>query len=493
VNIQGGRSGDDPAFGGSWSVWAALASATVQARNANPKTAVPCGGSAATPTATSGATATATATATSGATATSTATATPTPTLSSTPTPCPNCKRIVGYFEQWAFYHQNYYVKNVDTSGSASKLSHLNYAFGNIVNNQCSVGVTQTGVGDAYADYEMAVAAAQSVDGVADMSSDALKGHWHQLKKLKAKYPGLKVIMSLGGWTWSDGFYSAAQPANVSAFVSSCINAYIKGNIPVAGGAGGTGVLAGVFDGIDIDWEYPAVCGNNPNCGASSADTANFTGLMAEFRKQLDAAQPGLLLVSGAMPAGNDKFSKIQLGAVAQSVDMMNLMTFDFHGTWESTTNFLAPLYANATDPTPTYNVDYAVRAYLAAGVPAAKINLGVPFYGRGWTGVADVNNGLYQAGTAAPSSYSPYGQPGYESYANLEAIQGGYRNLWDSSAQAFWIFNGSTFWSYDDPTSMTNKMTYAKNQGLGGAMVWALTHDTSTGTLISAVSSGLQ
>ena len=218
-------------------------------------------------------------------------------------------KRVVGYFTQWGIYNPGYFVRTLDASGSAAKLTHLTYAFGNVRNNRCEVGVLKavdpaTGEGgDAYADYSRTFTAAESVDGVADVWGQPLRGNWNQLKKLKKKYPGLKVLISLGGWNWSRGFASAARPENRAAFVASCIDAYIKGNLPAFDAAGGVGAAAGVFDGFDIDWEYPAACGLT--CGGSE-DTDNFTALLAEFRRQLDAIRPGLVL-SAAVGAGIDK------------------------------------------------------------------------------------------------------------------------------------------------------------------------------------------
>ncbi len=256
---------------------------------------------------------------------------------------------LMAYFAQGGIYQRAYYVKNIDTSGSAANLNVINYASNNVINNRCSVGVTQTGVGDAYADYQKSFDAGTSVDGQADSSSQTLKGNFNQLKKLKAKYPNLKIVMSLGGWTWSDGFYSAARPENRAAFVASCIDAYIKGNLPADSGTGtgGTGAAAGIFDGIDIDWEYLGVCGNNPSCGASSADKANFTALLAEFRKQLDAVRPGLLLTA-AVAGGEDKIVNYDIPAISQYLDAINLMTYDFFGAWAATgpTAFHSPLYA---------------------------------------------------------------------------------------------------------------------------------------------------
>lgn len=178
----------------------------------------------------------------------------------------------VGYFVQWGIYGRQYFVRNLDTTGVAAKLTHLNYAFGNIdpVNLTCLHGVTKgttanpqdpnqgDGAGDADADYGRPMSAGQSVDGVADTGWEKLRGNYNQLRKLKAKYPNLKVLISLGGWTYSKYFSDvAATDAARKKFVSSCIDTYIKGNLPVYNAAGGPGSAAGIFDGIDLDWEWP--------------------------------------------------------------------------------------------------------------------------------------------------------------------------------------------------------------------------------------------
>ena len=124
-------------------------------------------------------------------------------------------KRVLGYFTQWGIYSTGYTVKSLETNGSAARLTHLAYAFGNVRNNRCEVGVLKavdpvTGEGgDAYADYSRSYTSAESIDGVADAWNAPLRGHWNQLRKLKAKHPGLRVLISLGGWNWSSGFASA--------------------------------------------------------------------------------------------------------------------------------------------------------------------------------------------------------------------------------------------------------------------------------------------
>lgn len=402
-------------------------------------------------------------------------------------------KRVIGYFVQWGIYGRNYRVKNIDTSGTAAKLTHINYAFGNVRNNRCEVGINQpsdpnTGVGgDAFADYTKAFGAGESVSGAADTWDQPLRGNWNQLKQLKAKYPGLKVLISLGGWTWSRGFASAARPENRQAFVASCIDAYIRGNLPLSDGAGGTGVAAGVFDGIDLDWEYPVACGLT--CGTPE-DNANFTALLAEFRSQLNAVRPGLLLTIAA-GAGIDKIRVTNPAAYHQYLDYINVMTYDFHGTWDAQTNHHSALFDSPNDPSTgdvrLYNSNDAMEGFLSRGVPASKLNLGIGFYGRGWTGVANVNNGLYQNGTAAPGTY----EAGNEDYKVLKNRAG--TVFTDANARATWKYDGNTFWSYDTPAMIAEKMSYVKAQNLGGAFVWEFSGDDAQGSLITAVSDGLK
>lgn len=402
-------------------------------------------------------------------------------------------KRVIGYFAQWGIYARNYRVKNIDTSGSAAKVTHINYAFGNVRNNRCQVGVTiptneATGEGgDAFADYTKAFSAAESVSGTADTWDQPLRGNWNQLKQLKAKHPHIKVLISLGGWTWSRGFASAARPENRVAFVSSCIDAYIRGNLPVTDGAGGAGAAAGVFDGIDLDWEYPSACGLT--CGTPE-ESANFTALLAEFRRQLNAVRPGLLLTIAA-GAGVDKIRVTDPGTYSQYLDYINVMTYDFHGTWDSRTNHHSPLFDSPSDPRTgdqkLYNSNDAMEAFLTRGVPASKLNLGIGFYGRGWTGVANANNGLYQTGSAAPGTY----EAGNEDYKVLKDRPGTVYT--DANARATWKYDGNTFWSYDTPAMVTEKMNYVKAQNLGGAFFWEFSGDDASGTLVNTINNGLK
>ncbi|MEZ4865933.1 MAG: glycosyl hydrolase family 18 protein [Caldilineaceae bacterium] len=415
-------------------------------------------------------------------------TGTPTPTPSATTLPSAHGQTVVAYFTQWGVYARNYHVKDIVTSGAAETITVINYAFGNIVNGEC-IMTTQSGVMDAYADYQKSYSATESVDGQADAWNQPLRGNFNQLRKLKQQYPQIKVLISLGGWTWSAGFHEAAKTAAArQKVVASCLDLYIRGNLPVMDNAGGQGVAAGLFDGIDIDWEYPADPGNGNPYGPE--DSHNFTLLLQEFRAQLDAIEPKLMLTI-ATGAGVDKYSLLELDQIYPLLDHINIMSYDFHGAWESVTGFNAPLYTSPaapySHPASTYAVDSSVQGYLETGVPAAKIIMGIPFYGRGWRGVATANQGLWQ--NAAGGATGAW-EAGIEDYKVLKTLD--YPVYRDETAGAVWKFNGDTFWSYDDPQTIAQKLTYVNAQKLGGVMLWSLDGDTADGELIKVVRQGL-
>jgi chitinase len=367
--------------------------------------------------------------------------------------------KIVGYFPRWGMY-SSYFVKNVITSGAAPLLTHLDYAFTNVVNNRCVSF-------DTYADYQATFTAEHAVNGQAD-SHGAFAGNFHQLQELKKLYPNLKIIMSIGGGSSSpNAFRTAALPQNREAFVKSCVDMYIHGNF-----AAGIS-QPGIFDGFDVDWEFPA----------STADRDNFTSLLADFRHALDAVRPGLTLAI-AGPNGRWAYQYISLNQVQQYLDYFGLMTYDYDGPWKDNTGLVAPLYRSLKDPEPNNNASATVEGYLEAGVTPAKLVFGVPFYGYEWSNVPNIDNGLFEPG-------APDGQGA--TYSAIVPIESQFQKRRDSITQAVWLYNGSHFWTYDDPTSIQFKMDYVRNQKLGGVMAWNLGQDLADGSLLNAVVSGLK
>lgn len=395
----------------------------------------------------------------------------------------PSEKTIVGYFAQWAIYRRNYLVKNVDTSGSAARLTHINYAFADISDSMRCASA------DAFADYNKAFDAAESVDGVGDTFATPVKGNFNQLYKLKQKYPHLKILISVGGWTLSKNFSTAALPENRAAFVSSCVDMYLKGVFEAEK------VNPNVFDGIDLDWEYPGACGNT--CDFRPEDTQNFTALLAEFRSQMSllGQQTGKnYLLTVATSAGESHIAKLELGRIHPYLDWINVMTYDFRGAWNAQTGLQSPLYGDPADPLYADHLwsDNAINVYLAGGVPLNKLTMGVPFYGRGWGGVPPGPNGdgLYQTATGRP----PRGkwENGIDDYKEMVAREATFRKFFHPVAQSTYIYDGRAFWTYDDPASMANKASYILSRGLLGGMFWELSGDTSSIALLSSLYNGL-
>ncbi|WP_159943085.1 MULTISPECIES: glycoside hydrolase family 18 chitinase [unclassified Nocardiopsis] len=410
------------------------------------------------------------------------------------PTDPPGDRRVA-YFTQWGIYDRGYLVRDLETSGTAEKLTHVNYAFGNInANGECFMA-NQLGQGDAWADYGRSFRADESVDGVADTWNQDLRGNFNQLLKLKEMHPGLKVNISLGGWTWSEHFSDAALTAESrERMVSSCIDQFLRGNLPLFDGAGGPGSAYGVFDGIDLDWEWPGSAGHEHNT-VRPEDRENFTALVDEFRQQLDALEDETgrqFELTAFLPADPEK---IELGFEMEPLmgdfDFITVQGYDYHGGWENTANHQSNLVEHPADPGPdVYSTQTTVQAYLDHGVDPADMVLGVPFYGRGWTGVAPGpdGDGLFQAASGpAPGSY----EDGIEDWKVLKDLPG-YELYRDDELGTAWLYDGSTFWTYDDEVSMAQKTDWAQENGLGGVMVWSVDGDDARGSLMAAIDAAL-
>ncbi|WP_207782215.1 glycoside hydrolase family 18 chitinase [Phytoactinopolyspora limicola] len=410
------------------------------------------------------------------------------------PSTGPGDDRIVGYFTQWGIYGRNFMIRDLHTSGAAERLTHINYAFGNVSSNSECFIVNQTGVGDAWADYQRGFSASESVDGVGDVWNQELKGNFNQIRKLKEMYPDLKVYISLGGWTWSTYFSNAALPQNRERFVKSCIDLYLRGDLPIQGGEppGGPGSAFGVFDGIDLDWEWPGSEGDDGNI-IREEDKENFTALLAEFRTQMDAleVETGRTYdLTAFLPADPRKIDAgFEVDKIFDYFDFATVQGYDFHGAWEMTANHQSNIYDTPGDPSPVqFSVDTAIQAYLSGGAPADKLVVGVPYYGRGWTGVPNGGtNGLFQTATGpAPGTWDP----GIEDYKVLVNKPG--PRFRDESTGAYWLYDGNEWWTYDDPVLLTQKTSYVKDNGLGGVMMWSLDGDDANATLTKALHAGL-
>jgi chitinase len=394
--------------------------------------------------------------------------------------------QIVGYFPEWT----SYTARDLEQSGSAGKLTVINYAFGLPRPNQD--GKVVCTLDDPFQAYQREYSAAESVTGVADTPGQILRGHFNQLKALKTRHPELRLVISLGGWTGSGWFSVAASTEeNRRFFAASCIDLFILGNLPAINGAGGPGSGAGVFDGIDIDWEYPQGGGLESN-HSSPQDKENFTLLLQEFRDQYAAIGRSNLLLTTAIPAPSGLADQYGMKEANPLLDWTAVMSYDFRGAWSKQSGHHTNLCASNLDPASPderLSADAALRHLQEAeGVPAGKLLIGAGFYGHGWSGVSSQENGLFQ-----PVTGEARGDNNYRSLVQL--LEQGFTRYWDDSAKAPWLYNPQEgiFWSYDDPQSLQHKARYARQNGLGGVMFWELTGDDDRGSLVDALYQELQ
>lgn len=362
----------------------------------------------------------------------------------------PGARRMIGYYAQWDTYDRDYQVAELP----AAQLDVVNYGFIDIRDGKCASG-------DTWADFE------KPFPGDS-MEPGAVRGNFHQLQLLKQHNPHLKVLLSIGGWTWSTHFTDVAlTAASRTEFVRSCVELATKYG----------------FDGLDIDWEYPGGGGLAPG---RPQDTQNYTLLLAEFRAQL-----GTRLLTIAAPAAPAQIAKIEISKIATIVDWVNVMTYDFHGSFEQTANLAAPVAPIDGDPTvggAALTVTAAADAWIAGGLARDKLVIGMPLYGYGWAGVPSTNNGLFQ-----PASSIPMGtwQEGVFDYRDVVAnYLPTMTRHWSESAKAPWLYDATRglMISYEDPQSLAAKTQLVRTKGLGGAMFWELSSDDANHTLVHTV-----
>ncbi len=332
----------------------------------------------------------------------------------------------------------------------ADKITHINYAFVNVVDGQVHF--------DA------------SIDNTPLKKDDIAK-----LNALKKINPDLKVLVSVGGWTWSGGFSDAALTAESRRKFAASAAAFVD---------------AYDLDGIDIDWEYP----NSPGAGNvyRAQDVHTFTLLLQAVREELDrlsARKPDHrhYLLTIATGSSQRYVNNTELGQLQRYLDFLNIMTYDFYHGGDHRTGHHSNFRASSSPDRDKNNIINAVDLHVKAGVPPHKINLGIPFYGRKWTGVkSGENHGLFQEAESVGDIVF---------YRQIVPClrNDAYQQCWDESAQAPYLWNPeeATFISYENARSMAAKVRYLKEKDLGGVMFWEYSDDYQ-GELLDALTHAL-
>jgi chitinase len=346
-----------------------------------------------------------------------------------------NQKVIVGYVAGWA-------PANIEEI-NLQPLTHVNYAFANIR------------------------------QGMVVLESRMDSVNLTKLVALKELYPHVKILISVGGWSWSDGFSDAAfTPQSRSVFAQSAVDLMLKYKL----------------DGIDLDWEYPGQLGEDNIFRVE--DKQNFTLMLKEVRHQLDVIQEKSgthYILTIAAGADQKYINNTEMAQVQNYLDFVNLMTYDFYGGWSPTTGHHANLFPSSHVPELSGSIQQSVDLFLAAGVPAEKLVVGVPFYGKMWTGVNPVNNGLYQNADKNAISVD------YKTTVKLMQ-QPGFKRYMDESAQApyLWDADSLRFVTIEDSASLVLKTNFVKQRGLKGVMFWEYSQD-SKNVLMNTLSEQLK
>ncbi len=343
-------------------------------------------------------------------------------------------KIVAGYYASWAAY-SGYTPNDIPVAN----LTHVLYAFANIDSN-----------------YRIMLG-----DSSVDPSNLA------ELKAAKKRNSKLKNLISVGGWTWSGRFSDmAATAARRATFADSVVGFLRKYGL----------------DGVDLDWEYPVSGGLSTN-STRAADKTNFTALLKVLRERLDTAgrtdgKRYLLTIAGG--AGREYVQNVQLSTIAKYLDFAVVMTYDMHGPQDAYTDHNAPLYSATSSPQHNWSSDRAVKAWVGAGFPKSKLVMGVPFYGHRYRNVKGGGTGIHR-------TYSGFKTVSYDEVVSQYLSTGSYTRYYGATGRTPWLFNGSTFITYEDARSLKEKMAYINSMGLAGTGIWELSQNAD-GTLLKTI-----
>jgi len=322
----------------------------------------------------------------------------------------------------------------------AKQITHINYAFANIKDGKVVLGNKND-------------------------ASDLKK-----LNTLKKVNPDLKILISVGGWSWSKNFSDAVLTEGPrQVFANSAIDFMLKHQI----------------DGIDLDWEYPGQVGDNNVF--REVDKENFTAILKLIRYKLDSIEPDdKYLLTIATGANQSYLDHTNMKEAQKYLDFINIMTYDFFTGGSKYTGHHANIKNSEFSKKHPKSAEIAVEQHLKAGIPANKLVLGVPFYGRWWNKVLPKNNGLYQLSNGITGAY------GYSQIADSLKSKT-FTPYWDKSAGASYIWRekDSLFLTYENERSLKIKSTFVKSNQLGGIMFWQFNGDN--GELLNAIDAHLK
>jgi len=408
--------------------------------------------------------------------------------------PAPKAGQLGGTYQQGSIYKRNYLIRDVVKTGTARKLTYLNYSQANLHRGddglyRCQSGGATNGWSDPFADYGKQFTAAQSVDGKADSGDKhALRGNFNQLLKLKKAHP-IKTLISIGGAGRSGQFAQAASTAaGRNALAESCVDVYIKGNLAASSSStGGKGLAKGVFDGINLQWLAPRMQ-DVDNGTADAVNWDNYLELVKAFRDALQREGSDYLLTA-SMNAAEDLPTGKTATAIAAELNWVNVQAYDLTGPWNGSTGHASGVSVTGTSPWAKAS-GMSHRSLMGliwttweAGIPQNKQVYGIPFHGQGWTSVKPGRSrGLWMAGQPVGSSQAQ----SVRDYRDIKRASG-FRSFVDVKAQAAWRYDGWTFWSYDNRNVVKDKIDVLRRTATAGVFASNLAGDDN-GELINVM-----